>query len=116
MFHRAFWTDRLRHAPDFERTSEQTNRQKVMLKLTNDVTAAAGKGAGVSVQHASLCIANNSLGSASLLLKNRPAGRQSGAGLSREESRVCRIHETVCPGIGNYQPALWNSHLQSDKW
>lgn len=58
--------------------------------------------AGVSVQHPSLRLANNRLGSASLLLKKQPGGRRSTAGLSRQGSGVFPLQETWCPGVGNY--------------
>uniref|UniRef100_I3IYW1 non-specific serine/threonine protein kinase n=3 Tax=Oreochromis TaxID=8139 RepID=I3IYW1_ORENI len=58
--------------------------------------------AGVSVQQPSLRLANNRLGSASLLLKKQPGGRRSTAGLSRQGSGVFPLQETWCPGVGNY--------------
>lgn len=58
------------------------------------------------MQQPSPCLANNSLGSASLLLKSHPGGSASAAGPSRQRSRVFPLQETCCPGVGNYHPGI----------
>lgn len=83
--------------------SAPANQLPAATLVTNGVSGMPLRGAGVSVQQASPCLANNSLESATLLLKKRSSQEGDRAELIREENRVWPIHETL---VSRYQKII----------
>lgn len=106
------------HAPDSEPTSGPANQRRATLKLTNGVSGAACEGAGVSVQQASRCLANNSLGSASLLLKNQPAGRQSERSWAQRRAEFAEYMRRCVPvsEIITHHSGIYICNQTSGEW